>query len=502
MHEVVGERASVQKTKMIHFIIAGCSGAISFGLCLLFLSVSRVPGWQYYRYAALIALASSFYGLFGLPLDWELFSVSLQKWFGGGNFVVAMLVPIAWFHFDKGMTGRQFHLLEKIAMSLLSYGALLTLIPGATVGRLQDVHSSWAELSYQVPVPSLFGKLLVFVVLLCFISVALRYTARALRGEENCWLLVLACFTFVFGAVEEGVVVIGWSRWPFLGAIGFTLSSFFLAVDLTSRITGNAQKLRAMNLRLEERIAESTDELIVAKQVLVATEKHSAMGSLVASVSHEINNPLAYICGNLQFVHDSMEEDGDFEKELEAAQDALQSVQEIQEVIADQRLFVRTPQDVGTANVTRSVDVAVRIVRPKTKFLMELRVECKELPDVAMDESRLIQVLVNILLNASNSSHGLQPIPCTTLRVFPRKEWVVIELQEQKSPSGLQRLLGDSTRRQESDQTLFICKGVVEACGGTLEVRSTNVGTLVVACIPVVQEKGLLPDSDGQGEMS
>jgi signal transduction histidine kinase len=74
------------------------------------------------------------------------------------------------------------------------------------------------------------------------------------------------------------------------------------------------QALQQTNSDLENRVDQRTNELKMALQDLqrtqaqmVQTEKMSALGQMVAGVAHEINNPVGFIQGNLEHVHDYFE---------------------------------------------------------------------------------------------------------------------------------------------------------------------------------------------------
>ncbi|MEM6500941.1 MAG: ATP-binding protein [Cyanobacteria bacterium P01_C01_bin.89] len=78
-----------------------------------------------------------------------------------------------------------------------------------------------------------------------------------------------------------------------------------LQVEVSQR-QAIAVELEAMNQRLEELVAERTQELEdknedlkQAQTQLVQSEKMAALGKMVGGIAHEINNPLSFIRGNL-----------------------------------------------------------------------------------------------------------------------------------------------------------------------------------------------------------
>jgi signal transduction histidine kinase len=101
---------------------------------------------------------------------------------------------------------------------------------------------------------------------------------------------------------------------------------------MADKINEQILSIEQYSKNLEKMMAERTDDLLKAMDALkekdkklTQAEKISSLNSIVSSIAHEINNPLAIISGNLQLLEIKIE-DPKMKKKLDAAEDAIQRI--------------------------------------------------------------------------------------------------------------------------------------------------------------------------------
>jgi signal transduction histidine kinase len=148
---------------------------------------------------------------------------------------------------------------------------------------------------------------------------------------------------------------------------------------------------------------------------LAQTEKMASLGLLAAGVAHEISNPIAYTIGNVQFAREQLESlprgnEGTWVS-ASVMSELLRALDEATEGATRVRSLVREMQTLGRIGpgAKREVDLrtvaqlAIRMTQYAVRGTAEVLVELAPVPPVEADESKLVQVLINLLVNAAQA---------------------------------------------------------------------------------------------------
>jgi signal transduction histidine kinase len=173
----------------------------------------------------------------------------------------------------------------------------------------------------------------------------------------------------------------------------------------------------------EIREAAGRAEQTKMRERLVTSERMASAGTLAAGVAHEINNPLAIAVVNLDVIATSLKQTvaqaanlkalgsrGAAEliqplKDLEdPLRDALEGLGRIRDIVRDVKLFSRSDDAImGPVDIRRVADSSARMAWNEIRHRARLVKEYGEVPFVHGNESRLGQVLLNLLANAAQS---------------------------------------------------------------------------------------------------
>ncbi|MET0403353.1 MAG: histidine kinase dimerization/phospho-acceptor domain-containing protein, partial [Cystobacter sp.] len=169
------------------------------------------------------------------------------------------------------------------------------------------------------------------------------------------------------------------------------------------------QRLRAL-----EQLAESERLRGRAERERAEVERLVLVGQLAAGVAHEVNNPLAFVKANLSLLRDEM---GDApprmdRRELrELLDETRQGVMRIEQIVTDLRGFSHAGQVVeGGGELEAALGEAGRLASVRLGQRGQVALELSpELPPVRLGQRHLVQVMVNLLLNAADAVESARP---------------------------------------------------------------------------------------------
>lgn len=213
--------------------------------------------------------------------------------------------------------------------------------------------------------------------------------------------------------------------------------------DISDRKQAETQ-LRASEAQLRQQATELTQtlrELQRTQSQLVQSEKMSSLGQLVAGVAHEINNPVSFIYGNLNYADEytqsllhllrhyqkhypnpvaeiqALTQELDLEFVLTDLPKLLNSMrvgaERIQEIVVSLRTFSRMDEaEMKAINIHAGIDSTLMILQNRLKAQpnrSEIQVikQYGSLPLVECYAGQLNQVFMNILANAIDALEEL-----------------------------------------------------------------------------------------------
>lgn len=275
-------------------------------------------------------------------------------------------------------------------------------------------------------------------------------------------------------------------------------------------------------LEVSKRHLENTlHELRETQTQLVHSEKMASLGQLVAGVAHELNNPISFIYGNIDYLEeyteamqeliqfyrgltldgpqqqkaDSLVEDLDIDYILEDIAKVIQScrngAERTRQIVLDLRNFSRLDRsDLGQTCVEDSIESTLNLLTNKYKHRIEVHRDYQETPAIECYVGQLNQVFMNLLSNAGDAIADQGNV---WIRTRSENEHVIVDIEDDGGgipPEHLPKIFDPFyTTKPIGKGTglgLSISYGIVDKHGGTISVESTSGhGTTFTVKLPV-----------------
>jgi PAS domain S-box-containing protein len=239
-------------------------------------------------------------------------------------------------------------------------------------------------------------------------------------------------------------------------------------------------------LALEGFITDITDRKQLEARAL-HSERMAAVGTLAAGVAHEVNNPLAFVQSNVDHVARVVAAGGPGDSErgevLAALREAREGTERIRSIVRDLNSFSRAEdprmkwldlEDV----LTSASSLAANEVRHRAR----LEREPGGAPPVYASEGRLVQVFVNLIVNAAHAlPEGEADRHEIRLRTGTGEDgtaWAEVRdtgcgIPPELLPRLFEPFFTTKPAGRGTGLGLSICHTIVTGLGGRIEVEST-----------------------------
>ncbi len=313
---------------------------------------------------------------------------------------------------------------------------------------------------------------------------------QSFLGPHRCWFMPL-----LSGSDPVGGVL--WTT-----EAETTVASTIADLPMVSQSWGMTLRMaqvREQQNVLTEALSASNRELASVQQQLVRARSLAGLGEMAAGAAHEMNNPLAVVCGRAQLLAGKL-------SDAALKQDALliaQQGERLSQMITDLMEFARpAPPKMAAASIEQVVRQAVEDAQSRAGItpVINVKVEADTaMPNMEMDAKQIGGAVGEVILNAIQASKPLsENQENSAADVLIQIRYDAMDQQAIIQVSDRGRGMDEETLRQ-AFAPFFSAKNAgrqrgmglpkalryIEAHGGTIRLDSLpNSGTTAVIIIP------------------
>lgn len=477
------------------FIIAVVSLTLQFGMTAALWKLGAAPRWRRVRWFAAVACTAGAFStvdaiasLVNARLDDPQWSVRTNLFFG----VVHAAAWLVYTHIDeRGRWSSLPQWVRRWAIGLVATAAFLSI---TTLGLMTegiawlDVPAFGIHHARRALGPA--GLLLAAAAYVTLIVSALTYVRQWRAGERGAGLVVAGFAVFIVAAFEEILVAGGHLQFLFLADLGYLCVVTPVTAQLLGKFRDDANRLDEITDHLADEVQRRTDERDRARAQMLEQQRLAALGRLAAGVGHEVNNPLQYLHFTLEEMRE-MARHCDLPEADALVDRAFEGIDRIRLVVEDLRTYARPGATrFAPLDLREVVQAALRVGAPQWRQGTRVAVALDEVPPVLGHEGRLVQLVLNPLVNGTQAMRDIGDPARATLTVCTRTTpdgWAELEIRDQGpgfDPDVVSRL-GEPYITTKSEQGgtglgLFVSRGIVEAHGGRMAFRNGPDGGAVV----------------------
>jgi two-component system NtrC family sensor kinase len=320
--------------------------------------------------------------------------------------------------------------------------------------------------------------------ILSLICCAIRYRARVTYAT---WALHSASYLLLYLALPADqqvelplwltLVVLGWVTWA-------SAAMATLLKQVGNHLGQLNAALEENRTRLEERIAERTSQLRESQAHVLHQEKMAVFGLLAAGIAHEVGNPLTSISSLVQMLQ-RRDQDAYTQAKLALVSGQLQRIHNtLRELVNFGRPASRVRTRVLPAD---ALDEALHIAK-YYKRTRGRRIDAQvpaELPAILGVRDQLVQVFLNLILNAIDATAAGGSIVISAEAAIPQADttsaagpWIELRVRDTGTgiaPEDATRIFHPyfTTKDHGTGLGLFVTRKLVAEHGGSMDFETT-----------------------------
>ncbi|MEW6533704.1 MAG: ATP-binding protein [Thermodesulfobacteriota bacterium] len=231
-------------------------------------------------------------------------------------------------------------------------------------------------------------------------------------------------------------------------------------------------------------------ELKVREEQLVESKKLASLGTMLAGVAHEVNNPLSNISSSCEILLEEID-DGDKEFHKDVLKRVVDQVDKARSIILNLLEFSRTSEFLKEpVEVKNIVENSLRLLQGQIPTNVEVTIDVPDDITIFADKQRIQQAFMNLISNAIQAIKGTGAV---TIRALGSRDgYATIIVQDNGvgiSHDDLPRIFDPFfTTKDVGKGTglgLFITHDIIVRHQGTIKVDSApGLGTSFVVRLP------------------
>jgi signal transduction histidine kinase len=349
----------------------------------------------------------------------------------------------------------------------------------------------WLSLEWTESSMSPFGQIFMSGYFVFFVYLIGLYAKHLRTGSTDVRTLLGTLLIWFVAALNDAAVGMGLHEAPYFLGFGYLAIVVGISSILVRRFVHSVDELADLNETLHERVESRSEDLREKEVQLAHGERLAAIGTLAASVAHEINNPIAFVHSNLNRLEELWAKPEAEEDVTEILQECREGTERVRLIVSDLlSLARRSDRRSEAVDLHEVISSVLPVVRKYARHRAQLETELRGVPRLLGDPLLLGQVVLNLVMNALQAIPEGEPernrVGIATF--FDGKSvWLRVEDTGPGIPEEVRERIFDAFYTTKPDGTglgLAVTHQIVTRHHGELEVETGPSGTRIVVRFP------------------